>query len=174
MAHRRSFLILLTVVSSFAGASVVLVVGQHNTAYEPNCSTTGNYTTGSQYQVNLVKLMSDLPSSAIANRGFHYGTAGEAPDSVFGLAMCYAVLNWTACGNCLRAAAAGVQQECPFSREMRSFYDETCILRYSDAPFASGAADTGIAFYEWDVDSFVANAAGFNTSRQGHTHNGAR
>ncbi|PVH62853.1 hypothetical protein PAHAL_3G416600 [Panicum hallii] len=136
MAHRRSFLILLTVISSIAGTSVVLVVGQHYRAYEPNCSTTGNYTTGSQYQVNLVKLMSELPSSAIANRGFHYGTAGEAPDS----------------------------QDCPFSREMRSFYDEACILRYSDAPFASGAADTGIAFYEWYDDS-VADAAGFNASR---------
>jgi hypothetical protein len=102
MAHRRSFLILLTVISSIAGTSVVLVVGQHYRAYEPNCSTTGNYTTGSQYQVNLVKLMSELPSSAIANRGFHYGTAGEAPDSVFGLAMCYADLNYG------RRSAAGL------------------------------------------------------------------
>ncbi|KAG2629131.1 L-type lectin-domain containing receptor kinase IX.1-like [Panicum virgatum] len=164
MAHRRSFLILLTIVSSFAGASVVLVAGQHYTAYEPNCSTTGNYTTGSQYQVNLVKLMSELPSSALANRGFHYGTAGEAPDTVFGLAMCYSVLNWTACGNCIRAAAAGVQQACPFSREMSSFYDEACILRYSGAPFAA-AADTGVTFYEWEEGSVVADPAGFNASR---------
>ena len=164
MAHRRSFLILLTIVSSFAGASVVLVAGQHYTAYEPNCSTTGNYTTGSQYQVNLVKLMSELPSSALANRGFHYGTAGEAPDTVFGLAMCYTVLNWTACGNCIRAAAAGVQQACPFSREMSSFYDEACILRYSGGPFAA-AADTGVTFYEWEEGSVVADPAGFNASR---------
>ena len=163
MAHRRSFLIHLTIVSSFTGALVVQVVGQHYTAYEPNCLTTGNYSTGRQYQVNIFQLMSELPSSALADRGFHYNTAGEAPDLVFGLAMCYAVLNWTACGNCLWAAAARVQQACPFSREMRSFYDETCILRYSDAPFAS-AADTSITFYEWEDDSFVAEAAGFNAS----------
>ncbi|CAN6355780.1 unnamed protein product [Urochloa humidicola] len=161
MVHQR---ILLAIVSWFAAAAVVLVDGQHYTAYEPYCSTTGNYTTGSSYQVNLVKLMSELPSRAIANRGFQYGTAGDVPDSVFGLTMCYADLNWTACGNCLRAAAAGVQQACPFSREMKSFYDEACILRYSDAPFAS-VADINITFYEWDNYSSVADAAGFNATR---------
>ncbi|TKW28469.1 hypothetical protein SEVIR_3G325200v4 [Setaria viridis] len=164
MVHQRSFLILLTVVSSLAGAGVVVVIGQNYTPHEPYCSTTGKYTTGSQYQVNLFKLMSELPSSAIANRGFQHGTAGVAPDSVFGLAMCYADLNWTACGNCLRAGAASVQQTCPFGREMKSFYDEACFLRYSDTPFAS-VADIDIAFYERSLDSFVADIKSFNATR---------
>nr|CAB3465838.1 unnamed protein product [Digitaria exilis] len=164
MVHHRSFLILLTaIVSSFPIAEVA--VAQYYTAYEPYCSTTGNYTTGSPYQVNLVKLMSDLPSGAMANSGSYYGTAGDAPDAVYGLAMCYADLNWTACGNCLRAAAAGVQQACPFSREMKSFYQDTCILRYSSEPFAS-VADADIAFYVWDDGSYVADPAAFNATRR--------
>ncbi|KAL6623177.1 hypothetical protein ACP70R_033056 [Stipagrostis hirtigluma subsp. patula] len=161
MAQRRFHIVFLTVVSWFAGATVS-VVGQYYTAYEPYCSTKGNYTTGSPYHVNLMKLMSDLPPEAIANGGFDYLTAGDAPDSVFGLAMCYADQNWTACGNCLRAAAAGVQQACPFSREMKAFYDYICILRYSGEPFLSVA---DILYWEWDIDSFVADVAAMNVTR---------
>ncbi|XP_062204676.1 L-type lectin-domain containing receptor kinase IX.1-like [Phragmites australis] len=163
MALRRFVILIVTVVLWFAGAAV-LVAGQHYTAYEPYCSTTGNYTTGSPYQVNLFRLVGELQAGAIANRGFDDGMAGEAPDSVFGLAMCYADRNWTACGDCVRAAAAGVQQACPFGREMKALYDEACLLRYSNESFLS-VADIDVAFYVRDVDSFVADMASLNSTR---------
>jgi hypothetical protein len=168
MALHRSFLI-FAVMSSFATLTAVVVCGQvqhYYTAYHPYCSTTGNYSTGSPYQVNLVKLMGELPSSALANRGFQVDTAGEPPSTVFGLAMCYADTNWTACRPCLEAGAAGVQQACPFGREMKALYDEVCLLRYSDQPFFS-AADVDVAFYVWQKDSVVAAAdvPAFNATR---------
>ncbi|KAL6851877.1 hypothetical protein ACP4OV_020062 [Aristida adscensionis] len=164
MAPRRFLLLVLTV----AGAAVP-VAGQYYTAYEPYCSTKGNYTTGSPYQVNLARLMAELPPAAIADGGFHYATAGGAPDAVFGLAMCYADANWTACGNCLRAAAAGVAQACPFSREMKSFYDYACQLRYSSQPFFSLLdTDSPYRYYEWGPEpyNYVNDIAAMNGTRR--------
>jgi hypothetical protein len=60
-----------------------------------SCSTTGNFTTGGEYQVNLVNLTNQLPQTAIANRGFSTGAYGQAPDVVYGLAMCYIDHTWS-------------------------------------------------------------------------------
>jgi len=96
------FLILLAMVSSIAGAGAGagagLSTGAGARANDPNdphppavhptfkpigpyyCSTTGNYTFKSPYQVNLIKLMDALQSGAIANRaGFNYAVAGLPP-----------------------------------------------------------------------------------------------
>ncbi|KAM0847806.1 hypothetical protein ACQ4PT_054792 [Festuca glaucescens] len=108
-----------------------------------------NYTIASQYQVNLAQLMADIPRNAIDNGGFANRTAGEAPDKVFGLIMCYADQNWTDCQNCIRAAAAGIQQTCPFSLVARSCYDG-CVLQYSNENFFS-VANTTIAYYSVDA-----------------------
>jgi hypothetical protein len=158
----QSFLIVLAVVLSFAGPAVVVVVGQPYIPLGPYCSTTGNFTTASDYQVNLGDLMSSLPQSAIANRGFDKGSSGQAPDEVFGLIMCYADRNWTQCQNCLRAAAAGVQQICPFSREMKACYD-ACVVQYSNVSFFS-VADLTVAFYVW-ADALVTDMASMNATR---------
>ncbi|XP_066325896.1 L-type lectin-domain containing receptor kinase IX.1-like isoform X1 [Miscanthus floridulus] len=157
----QSFLIVLAVVLSFAGPAVVVVVGQPYIPLGPYCSTTGNFTIGSNYQVNLGDLMSSLNQSAIANRGFDKGTSGQAPDEVFGLIMCYADRNWTQCQNCLRGAAAGVQQICPFSREMKACYD-ACVVQYSNVSFS--VADLTVAFYVW-ADAFVTDMAAMNATR---------
>ena len=113
------FLNLLAMVSSIAGtgagAGVSAGAGARASpvAFHPNeaapfkpigpyyCSTTGNYTFKSPYQVNLIKLMDALQSGAIANRaGFNYAVAGEAPDAKFGLTMCYADRSLTQCKDC--------------------------------------------------------------------------
>nr|CAB3462085.1 unnamed protein product [Digitaria exilis] len=118
----------------------------------------------SEYQVNLVSLMSDLPQGAINNRGFYTSMAGEAPDRVYGLTMCYVDRNWTQCQDCVRAAAAGVQQTCPFSREMEACYD-ACILRYSNVPFFS-VADPTTAVYMFLRSSVVSDAPSMVAARQ--------
>ncbi|TVU50408.1 hypothetical protein EJB05_01778, partial [Eragrostis curvula] len=123
MALRGFLNLVLPVVSLFALGSVP--VAGHV------CSTTGNFTDGSQYQVNLDNLISNLPPNAIANGGFANTTVGSEDNKVFGLAMCYADRNLTQCQDCLRNISRDVQQECPFSREVKACYD-ACVLHYSD------------------------------------------
>ncbi|CAL4892384.1 unnamed protein product [Urochloa decumbens] len=138
------FFILLAVVSSFTGAgagSIVFGGGAFVADFRPfglYCSTTGNYTIDSPYQVNLVNLMHDLESGAIASGGFNDSAAGQAPDAVFGLIMCYADRNSTECQNCLQKATSKVQLICPYSRVMKAF-DDTCVIRYSNESFFSVA-----------------------------------
>jgi hypothetical protein len=165
------FLILLAIVSSFAEAgddgnfsatALSMLPGAFMPVGPYYCSTTGNYTLKSPYQVNLGKLLEDLQSGAIANRaGFNYGVAGEAPDAVFGLTMCYADLNWTQCQNCLQAATTG-ELICPFSREMKA-REDACVLRYSNESFFS-VADVISAFHFSDISNSVTNVAGVNAT----------
>lgn len=169
----RHFLILLAVASSLAGAGAGSSAnfGDGFTAvpaaakfkpFGPNCSTTGNYTRNSQYQVNLGNLMGDLRSGATANGGFDDGVAGQEPDTVFGLIMCYADSNLTQCMNCLQTATTGVTLICPYSREMKAF-DDACVIRYSNEPFFS-VADLTDANYTSD-GNFVTDMAAMNTTR---------
>jgi hypothetical protein len=56
------------------------------------CSTTGNYTAGSQYEQNLESLVSTLSTTAAANgkdgSWFDSDSVGTAPDRAWGLIMC--------------------------------------------------------------------------------------
>ncbi|KAI4963176.1 hypothetical protein ZWY2020_017041 [Hordeum vulgare] len=61
---------------------------------------------------------------------------------------CYADRSWNQCRDCLSAAANGIQQSCPFGRQMKGAYD-ACLLRYSNESFVS-VADLTVAFYSWD------------------------
>ncbi|KAM0891194.1 hypothetical protein ACQ4PT_026560 [Festuca glaucescens] len=54
-----------------------------------SCSTDGNYSNGSQYNVSLDRLLSAIPMAA-ANNGFFNGKFGVAGNEVFSLFMCYA------------------------------------------------------------------------------------
>ncbi|CAN6360839.1 unnamed protein product [Urochloa humidicola] len=139
----QHFFTLLAVVSSFAGAgadagSYADIFGAASVRFDPigtYCSTTGNYTIDSPYQVNLASLMDDLRSGGTANGGFNDSAAGQAPDAVFGLIMCYADHNMTECQNCLQTATSKVQLICPYSREMKAF-NEICVIRYSNKSFS--------------------------------------
>jgi hypothetical protein len=72
----------------------------------PSCSTTDNYTDGSQYKKNLDQFLAALPAAAGDNGWFYKGSAGSGPDAVFGLIMCFADRNAKQCLDC-RARAAG-------------------------------------------------------------------
>ena len=163
MTPRRFFLVALPTAISLFARTALVAVSQDYTAAWPYCSTTGNYTMASSYQVNLVQLMADLQAGAIDNRGFNVSMAGKSPDTVFGLIMCYADSSWDQCQNCVRAATAGVQQTCPFSREMKACYIDACVLRYSDKPFFS-VADLNVAYYGW-IYTYVSDMVGMNATR---------
>jgi hypothetical protein len=101
------------------------------------CSTTGNYTAGSQYEQNLESLVSTLSTTAAAN-----GKDGSwfDSDSV-----------GTARRDCLRKASLGwLSEVCPgHSRSLSVSYDDDgCLLRYADAPFF-GTADTRDWMFVW-------------------------
>ncbi|CAN6342769.1 unnamed protein product [Urochloa humidicola] len=166
----QHFFILLAVVSSFAsagaGTSGSITTGAA-AAFKPigtYCSTTGNYTIDSPYQVNLASLMDDLRSGGTANGGFNDSVAGQAPDAVFGLIMCYADHNMTECQNCLQKATSKVQLLCPYSREMKAF-DETCVIRYSNESFFSFADLTDQQPIYFQDRVVAANVATMNATR---------
>ncbi|XBH82978.1 hypothetical protein VPH35_071519 [Triticum aestivum] len=161
-ALRRLLLLLLAVVMSSSGVGVAVAEGQTHWPFNPNCSTTGNYTWNSQYRRNLLALLSDLQMRGIDNRGYYNGTAGESPDEVFGLISCYADGNWTQCHDCLYAAAPETEYVCPFSRQMKAAYGP-CLLRYSNESFVS-VADLTVAIYSWDYNK-VDYPASMNNTR---------
>ncbi|XP_062202235.1 L-type lectin-domain containing receptor kinase IX.1-like [Phragmites australis] len=112
--------------------------------FNPYCSTTDNYTDGSQYKKNLDQLLAALPAAAGDNGWFYNGSAGAGADQVFGLLMCFADRNETQCRDCLAGAPAGITRVCPGSRNVNAAYD-ACVLRYSAAPLPA-TTDFGVAF----------------------------
>ncbi|CAD6269246.1 unnamed protein product [Miscanthus lutarioriparius] len=120
---------------------VVAASGQDNSTMEPayaSCSTTGNYTGGSQYKKNLDQFLAALPAAAGDNGGFYKGSVGAGTDAVFGLIMCFADSDASECLDCLSRALAGITAACPGSRSVNAVYD-TCVLRYSAAPIPDAA-----------------------------------
>ncbi|KAL6888798.1 hypothetical protein ACP4OV_009824 [Aristida adscensionis] len=155
MAPRRFLAVLLAVASSFS-ISVAFLGGEYDKPGKKNCSTIGNLTGNSQYRVNLGALLSDLPARAAANRGgYANGTAGVAPDMIFGFSMCYADYNWFECQDCL-------QRLCPSSRQAKAIYD-ACTLHYSDQPFFS-VVDLHAQYYV-HKNGYVTDVAGMNATR---------
>ncbi|CAM0879248.1 unnamed protein product [Alopecurus aequalis] len=150
--------ILLSGVSSLSGLS-----GQYYPGF-PYCSHTDNYALGTLYQINLQKLLSDLPPNAIANGGFATRTAGEEPSKVFGLIMCYADRNVSDCHYCLNASAASITTSCPSSRVARATYD-ACVLQYSNESFFS-VANTTILNVSYQANSTdVTDVVSMNQTR---------
>ncbi|KAL5206593.1 hypothetical protein ABZP36_034802 [Zizania latifolia] len=126
----------------------VLAAGQDDNLLHPGwptCSTTGNYTDGSQYKKNLNLLLSTLSAGATAGGWFYNSTVGAGDDQVFGLLMCYADRNGTQCHDCLTRGPAGIARICSGSRSVSAAYD-ACLLRYSDEQFFS-TANPHKAFY---------------------------
>ncbi|CAN6214387.1 unnamed protein product [Urochloa humidicola] len=142
----------LLLVAAAAVTSLCAMAAAHEYAktvlpFAPTCSTTANYTDGSQYKKNLDKLLAALPVAAGDNGWFYKGSAGAGgADEVFGLIMCFADRNATECRECLAGAAAGIATAvCPGSRNVSAAYD-ACVLRYSSAPIPAAAIVPGYAF----------------------------
>ncbi|RCV19428.1 hypothetical protein SETIT_3G383500v2 [Setaria italica] len=137
----RFFFLVVAVVARLCSAAMA-TGGQADDIlrpWPPDCSTADNYTADSQYKKNLDQLLAALPAAAGDNGWFYEGSAGAGTDDeVFGLIMCYADHNATACLDCLSRAPAGIATVCPGSRNVRAMYD-ACVLRYSAAPIPATA-----------------------------------
>ncbi|KAL6643507.1 hypothetical protein ACP70R_018273 [Stipagrostis hirtigluma subsp. patula] len=156
------FLVVHLAFALLISKAMVVLGAEYDKAGANYCSTLGNFTANSQYQVNLGNLLSDIPPRAVANRGYANSTTGNGPDTIFGLSMCYADYDWIQCQDCLRSSARWVPRLCPTSRVAKAIYD-ACILRYSDEPFLS-IADLKSAYHVYS-NSFVTDAASMNTTR---------
>uniref|UniRef100_A0ACD5XMG8 Uncharacterized protein n=1 Tax=Avena sativa TaxID=4498 RepID=A0ACD5XMG8_AVESA len=148
MAFRLVILVLAAVVASLGDAAKVGQEEKVMTPFAPSCSTTGNYTDGSQYKKNLDELLTTLPAAAGGNGWFYNGTVGDpgSPDQVFGLIMCYADRDAAQCLECLAGAPAGITTVCPGSRVVRAAYD-ACVLGYSPASPFTSTANLDVAFF---------------------------
>ncbi|XP_039129809.1 putative receptor-like protein kinase At4g00960 isoform X3 [Dioscorea cayenensis subsp. rotundata] len=106
-----------------------------------SCGTTGNYTTNSTYQSNLLTLLSSLYSNGSIS-GFYKNTVGTVPnDKIYGLVLCRGDINTTTCRNCLEVAMQDVLQICSNKKGALVWYD-LCLLGYSNQNFLSSTNDS--------------------------------
>jgi hypothetical protein len=166
MAPRHSFSILLVAILLVGETIVaVVVISQNYTTILRNCSTSDNYTVASSCKINLVKLMANLEPDSVDDHGFRMSSAGEPPDAIFGLTMCYADKNWDQCQKCLRAGIASMPETCPSSQKMMVSY-RACALRYTNESFFSVAdvSRTTVESYA-PIDPNATDMVGMNTTR---------
>nr|ABA99273.1 lectin protein kinase, putative, expressed [Oryza sativa Japonica Group] len=157
-------LFLLAVVASAAVAR-----SNYEEPLWPDCSTTGNYTVGNQFEKNLDQLLSTLATAATDDGWFNTSSVGTGTAyQVFGLIMCHADYNATECKKCLAGAPAGIKQVCPGSRTVKANYD-ACLLRYSDASFFSeltyGKVEVNRSTYTFN-GLYVENMTAMNDTRR--------
>ncbi|XP_078433707.1 cysteine-rich receptor-like protein kinase 10 [Wolffia australiana] len=85
------------------------------------------------FQANLDRLISSLIAST-PSTGFVNNTIGDAPDVIYGLAVCRGDLGFDYCQKCLSNATYDAKSSCPRNKAGTLFY-ELCQLRYSDVNF---------------------------------------
>ncbi|XP_078158356.1 cysteine-rich receptor-like protein kinase 19 [Carex rostrata] len=94
-----------------------------------NCSD--SFTTNSTYESNRNTMLSNL-SSAGWPTSFSFQILGEAPDQVFGRALCLVTLNSSECATCRLNAVEAIKTNCALSRRAGLWYGRACFLRYSN------------------------------------------
>ncbi|KAL4178805.1 hypothetical protein AMTRI_Chr13g116960 [Amborella trichopoda] len=109
-----------------------------------------NYTAGSRYEENLKSLLQSLKANAPISRGFNSTTSGTSPDQAYGLAQCRGDTTTAECEDCMNRTTTDALQVCP-NRKEAIFWDDQCILRYSDSNFI-GSINTN-RFYLSNVNN---------------------
>lgn len=109
-----------------------------------DCSaSTATPNRGVSFEANLLQFQASLQHMTAANASFLNATfdGGDATDTVYGLAMCFADAERSDCAACLAGAAAELPgTQCASRRDMVLWYMH-CLVRYDNATFF-GAADT--------------------------------
>ncbi|XBI34498.1 hypothetical protein VPH35_120294 [Triticum aestivum] len=122
----------------------------------------GNDTASSTYQSNLAILADTLPSNAFSSsRLFATATAGQAPDVVYGLALCRGDINATACRGCIAASF----QTCPTNIQRATIYYDDCVLSFSSDDFLTppNITENGTLVESWKGD-IISGDAGIVTA----------
>lgn len=127
-----------------------------------SCGDSGTYASNSTYQTNLRLLSSILPKKVVSNTTlFATGTAGDAPDVVYALALCRGDnTDASHCETCVATAFHDAQQLCPYSKDTTLYYHagSGCMLRFSDQDFLSTTVNEKILVL-WDAMNISTSAA---------------
>ncbi|XP_019054553.1 PREDICTED: putative receptor-like protein kinase At4g00960 [Nelumbo nucifera] len=100
------------------------------------CSDPANYTSGSQFQKNLVNhLLPSLISNGYRS-GFFNTSYGDNPDTAYGLVQCRGDVSMDDCYSCLDTSSITLLKRCPNKKAAGVRYDN-CLLRYSNLNFFS-------------------------------------
>ncbi|KAL5730989.1 non-specific serine/threonine protein kinase [Ranunculus cassubicifolius] len=123
----------------FLCSCLILLHSQHAQAQrillQEQCSTTANFTTGSQFQRNLNLLLRSLLSNG-SRDGYFDASVGTSSNTVYGLVQCRGDLSMALCGTCLNTSTVEITQKCPIGMAA-TLRNDHCILRYSNSEFTS-------------------------------------
>ncbi|GAB4825096.1 hypothetical protein Ancab_007972 [Ancistrocladus abbreviatus] len=114
------------------------------------CSSSGNYTANSPYDINLNRLQASLYYQT-PWVGFALGSVGSLLDQVNGLALCRGDVNFPDCQTCVAEARAAISKLCPYNRGGSIWYDY-CLLKYSNQDFFA-QIDNQNKFYMCNVNN---------------------
>ncbi|KAL7244089.1 hypothetical protein ACSBR1_016342 [Camellia fascicularis] len=89
-----------------------------------NCTNTGNYTRGSQFDSNLQQLLVRTFYNKSSDNNFSNVTEGNDPDKVYGLFLCRGDVQPSICKNCVNVASEEIVRRCPLYKEAIMWYDE--------------------------------------------------
>lgn len=122
------------------------------------CFSNENYTAYSPYQANLNQLL-NLLYTKVPPTGFGFGSTGQYPNQVNGLALCRGDVSSNNCKTCVIDASKELGERCPNRKGAIIWYDN-CMLKYSNKKFI-GQIDNVNKFYMWNVQE-VDNPTRFN------------
>ncbi|RLN35442.1 cysteine-rich receptor-like protein kinase 15 [Panicum miliaceum] len=104
----------------------------------------GNYSAGSTYASNLLRLVSVLRTNASNSPAlFASGSAGAGADVVYGLVLCRGDLSASDCFDCGTRAGEDVQRVCNRTRDAALVYNQ-CYVRVAGADFLASTNNTGM------------------------------
>ncbi|XP_039834686.1 cysteine-rich receptor-like protein kinase 10 [Panicum virgatum] len=107
-------------------------------------SQSGNYSAGSTYADNLLRLVSILRANASNSPAlFASGSAGAGADAVYGLVLCRGDVSASDCFDCGTRAAEDVQRVCNRTRDAALVYNQ-CYVRFAAADFLASPDNTGM------------------------------
>ncbi|KAK8517345.1 hypothetical protein V6N12_032537 [Hibiscus sabdariffa] len=104
------------------------------------CSNATSLAGNSVYTANIHHLFSYFSSNAMEHDGFFNTTAGQEPNTVYGLFLCRGDVHPEDCRDCINLAAAELPLLCPNKTWGIIWYDE-CMLRYSNQSIFSSMAE---------------------------------
>ncbi|KAH7836348.1 hypothetical protein Vadar_000205 [Vaccinium darrowii] len=100
------------------------------------CSNKGNYTAGSNFKINLYRVLFNSLYVDSSNSIFSNRTEGQDPDTVYGLFLCQGNVSAADCQNCIYIASQTILSRCRFRKEGIIWLNQ-CMLRYSYTSFFS-------------------------------------
>ncbi|TVU38699.1 hypothetical protein EJB05_12083, partial [Eragrostis curvula] len=104
----------------------------------------GNYSSGSAYEDNISRLISDLHAKAASSPSFFAADfAGTGAGTVYGLMLCRGDVSASDCFDCGTFAGRDLQRVCNRTRDVALCYNQ-CYVRISDTDFLANATNSGL------------------------------